>query len=89
MNSTSRFRMISSKSNNNMILDHSKLCLSLKLPESSFEEVNLNGGDSNKTPVNESPERYVNKFSFKFSRNIYLKENISMIAFAFDNLRFL
>ena len=83
MNSTSRFRMI-----NNMILDHSKLCLSLKLPESSFEEVNLNGGDSNKTPVNESPERYVNKFSI-FSRNIYLKENISMIAFAFDSLRFL
>ena len=39
-----------------MILDNSKLYLSLKLPDSSFEEVNLNG-DSNKTPVNESPER--------------------------------
>ena len=46
--------MISSKSN--MILDNSKLFLSLKLPESSFEEVNLNG-DANKTPVNESPNR--------------------------------
>jgi len=65
--------MISSKSNNNMILDHSKLCLSLKLPESSFEEVNLNGGDSNKTPVNESPERYVNKLSFLYFRNIFMK----------------
>ena len=73
MNSTSRFRMISSKSNNNMILDHSKLCLSLKLPESSFEEVNLNGGDSSKTPVNESPERYVNKLSFLYFRNVSKK----------------
>ena len=38
-----------------MRLDKSKLYLSLKLPENSFEDVNLNGGDSNKTPVNESP----------------------------------
>ena len=49
-----RTTMISSKSN--MILDNSKLFLSLKLSESSFEEVNLNG-DANKTPVNESPNR--------------------------------
>ena len=51
---TTTTTMISSKSN--MILDNSKLFLSLKLPESSFEEVNLNG-DANKTPVNESPNR--------------------------------
>ena len=63
--------MISSKSNNNMILDHSKLCLSLKLPESSFEEVNLNGGDANKTPVNESPERYVNNLLRLIINNFY------------------
>jgi hypothetical protein len=48
--------MIRNSGKNKMIIDKGSLFLQLK-PQEAFEEVNLNG-DTNTTPVNESPKRY-------------------------------